>query len=180
MRHYQLKPGGPKARPAVATDPAAAGRAAARKERGNTPGPLTGPLSNEQKARICILARQGFDLVVTDLDLQAWRRAQQLAACGKESLTACTQEDFLKLKSHFQKLAGEEGDSLRTANREAGDPARVALFKLREAMTERGLSIGYAINICRTQYKCTLEQASAKQLWCLVYTIRNRRKPTAK
>ena len=40
--------------------------------------------------------------------------------------------------------------------------------------TEAGLPESYAAAICRRQYRCALSEASDKQVWCLVYTVRNR------
>ncbi len=167
MRHFHLQP----APDRMTTRPAS-------KPRPATPGALTGPLSNEQKASVCILARDAYALQFVDQEYSEWRRDQQLAAVGKASLLDCTQDDFLRLRSWFQRLAGEEGDSIRTGTHHTTEPLRVAMHKLCEQVRERGLSIAYAESICQRQYKCPLEKANVKQVWCLVYTIRNRRKPT--
>jgi hypothetical protein len=37
------------------------------------------------------------------------------------------------------------------------------------------VNINYAAVICRAQFKCELPLATDRQLWCLTFTIRNRR-----
>lgn len=148
-----------------------------RSRRNSYPSAATGPLSNEQKAALCILARSAYDLQFSPEDLQSWRHSQQLLACGKSSLCDCTQADFLLIKAHLQRLAGEEGEALRTENRHSVQDVKLAMFKLRATCAERGVNLGYARTICRSVCKCELDAASHKQIWRIIFTIRNRRKP---
>jgi len=147
-------------------------------------------LSNLQKAQLGQLARSAWlawagreEFLDTNAELSAsaaftaWRHWQQGKACGRQSLLACTQEDFLPLRAHFLALGGHEEQAGRTLVRAASEPERLARYKLKEALQERGLAEGYAAAICQRQYRKPLAEASAKQLWCLVYTVRNRRKP---
>jgi hypothetical protein len=73
-------------------------------------------------------------------------------------------------------LAGKPVQAYQTQLRDGDNKRRVALWKLTQALSAKGLEMGYAGAICRAQFKCQLEDASAKQLWCLFYTIYNRRK----
>ena len=97
---------------------------------------------------------------------------------GKQSLLDCTSEcDYLRLCAHFLRIA-REYDAANSAQLRAGtESRRIAEHKLREALRERGLAEEYAASICRRQFRCALREANANQLWCLVFTIRNRRKP---
>lgn len=108
----------------------------------------------------------------------AWRHVEQGKAVGKQSLLDCTSEcDFLRLCAHFLRIA-REYDAANSAQLRAGtESRRIAEHKLREELRERGLAEEYAASICRRQFRCALREANAKQLWCLVFTIRNRRKP---
>lgn len=88
------------------------------------------PLSKLQKARISQTARAAFDhqdaLGLVELPLSmsdsarftAWRRAQQLDAVGRESLTACGNNHYRSLMAHFLTLQGKDakafGYHLRT------------------------------------------------------------------
>jgi hypothetical protein len=138
------------------------------------------PLSNEQKARICIIAKEAFlkaSQNCTFRNFKEWRRQEQLEAIGKESLRECVQSDYLALLAHFQNLAGESGRAVKNIIRAAAEERAVARNKLDESLGERGLRLEYAEAICKRQFKCDLDGASAKQLWTLNFTVRNRRKP---
>jgi hypothetical protein len=152
------------------------------------------PLTNEQKARLSILAREAFlkleagrlkleegrDLDISQLPsadsrMTAFRHQESIKAIGKRITEAC-QRDFLPLKAHFQDLGGKSGQALNTLLRAESEPQRIAMHKLTQECRYRKLSLSYPEAICRKQYHCNLTQASAKQLWHLVFTIRNRRK----
>ena len=123
------------------------------------------PLTNEQKARLSILAREAF----------AKLNPGSLAGMDRR-ITEAAQRDFLPLKAHFQDLGGKSGQALNTLLRAESEPQRIAMHKLTQECRYRKLSLSYPEAICRKQYHCNLTQASAKQLWCLVFTIRKRRK----
>ncbi len=150
------------------------------------------PLTNEQKREISIAARAAyqakpdrevFEAINPDLSasacFEAWRHVEQGKACGLQSLRACTQAHYGRLLAHFQALAGNVAGADRTRARDGDNDRRIALFKLRENLTARGLPESYAAAICRRQFRCALDEASAKQIWSLVYTVRNRRRPIA-
>jgi len=96
-----------------------------------------------------------------------------------QSLCACTQAHYGRLVAHFQALGGNAAAATRTLVRDADNDRRIARYKLDEALRERGLREEYAAAICRRQYRCGLDGANARQLWSLLYTIRNRRKPAS-
>lgn len=161
-----------------------------RRTRNSYPGAGSSLLSNEQKASICIAAREAFENQKTknseglpvsgfpafeSISFRDWRCAEQFKITGKESLTDCTQADYLPLLGHFQNLAGESGRAVKTYLRQDLQDKRVAMFKLREECGARGLELSYAAAICRRQYKCELDQANPRQLWNLVFTVRNRK-----
>lgn len=70
------------------------------------------PLSNDQKAILCILAREAFDLslgrfaIDDGTNYDDWRREQQLKACGVASLTKADQSHFLYLRGHWFVIIG--------------------------------------------------------------------------
>lgn len=150
------------------------------------------PLSNRQKMIVARLARLAygawpgraeFEQLNAELPasarFNAWRRVEQGKACGTQSLRECTQRDYGRLKAHFEALAGQDRRATGTLARDRDNDRRVALHKLREALAERDLPDAYAAAICRRQYRCALEEAGAKQLWRLLYTVRNRRPAVA-
>ena len=159
-----------------------------RKRSRNAYPSVGGPLERNDKARICILAREAFDKADTDLDFETWRRHEQfLAVTGANplldrtsrlSLRDCTKRDLLKLVAHFQNLAGEPGRAVNTHLRAVVQDNALAMRKLEMECAARGIKISYPAKICAKQYKCALEEASPNQLWRLVFTVRNRRKLT--
>jgi hypothetical protein len=142
---------------------------------------MSAPLNNSQKGFLCLLYRRAFDhqALGEAADPETWRHDQQVKACGKSSLRACTQSDFAALMARGYDLSGESGLALKWLLKAGINPKRVAMSKLEAACAERGLSLAYPAAICRRQYRCDLEDATEKQVWCLVYTIRNRRPPVA-
>ena len=150
------------------------------------------PLSILQKREIAQLARRAYDAwsereafeainsgQSRTACFEAWRHVEQGKACGVQSLCACTQAHYGRLVAHFQALGGNAAAATRTLVRDADNDRRIARYKLDQALQERGLREEYAAAICRRQYRCGLDEANTKQLWRLVFTIRNRRKPAA-
>lgn len=135
--------------------------------------PARGPLSNTQKAKLSIAFRQAWALEGGYGDADAYRHAAVLAATGKLGLTACTQDDYRKLCAKAAELIGEDGEAVEHHLADQSTPERIALHKLREALREKGKPEAYAAAIARSRFKCSLEECSAKQLWWLVYSIRN-------
>ena len=146
-------------------------------------------LSTEQKRKLCQLARAAWEKA-TDREgwleanpemsasavQAAWRHYHQSQAVGRQSLRLCTQDDYLRLVAHFKKLAGDEAGAAAAQGRAELDPRRRVWHLLVQALQERNLPLSYAGAICRRQYRVGLEHATEKQLWSLLYTVKNRRK----
>lgn len=134
-----------------------------------------------QKAHLCIMAREAFERVHGRAphdthELTKWRREQQQRATGLVSLTDADQRHWPALQACFLDLKGESGRAFNVLVQPDLKEQRKALAVLQTNCRERGLPMSYPEAICRKQYKCTLEEASPKQLWRLVFTVRNRRK----
>jgi hypothetical protein len=135
------------------------------------------PLSKEQKARLSILARKAAEVQgITGgyKAADAWRHEISIKACGVR-ISEATQCHWADLKSAFEDLGGRPEKAFQTQMREGDNKRRVAMWKLTQALAAKGLQTAYAGVICRAQFKCQLEEASAKQLWCLFYTVTNRK-----
>ena len=136
------------------------------------------PLTKNQKARLSILARQAavtMGLSLRAADLNAWRQETSIKACGCR-ISEAKQEHWADLKSTFEDLAGKPEQAFKTQLRDGDNKRRVAMHKLTEALRKKELPVSYAAAICFTQYKVPLEEATAKQLWCLFYTAHNRKR----
>ncbi len=134
-------------------------------------------LTKNQKTRLSIMARKAAEVQGVSLkskDLDEWRHAVCIKACGVR-ITEATQSNWADLKSAFEDLGGKPEQAFETQLREGDNKRRVAMYKLTQALSGKGLDIGYAAKICRTQFKSELDQASAKQLWCLFYTVTKRK-----
>ena len=137
------------------------------------------PLKNEQKAAICMLAREAYDKLGcrTGQDYTEWRHEQQHAACGKASLCTATQKDYRALRGHFRALLGRTRAAFRDfVASETGD-AGFVLAKLRHeckaASDVIAAPMEYVTKIARSRFKTAdLSSLSAKQLWSLVFDIR--------
>lgn len=137
--------------------------------------PAGGPLDNLQKARICMLAREAWEKDGRPGDHTDWRHDEQAKACGHGSLLACTQADYLLLRAHFKNLLGHSDAAFRDLIKHGTQDKQLALFKLRGACAEFAIQFpSYPAAICRRQYKCALDEASATQIWNLFITVRSR------
>lgn len=148
----------------------AATRAAARS--------VEAPLSRGQKTALVLLAHEAWERVrVTDPDTpdeESWRHAAAVTACGHRISEAQVQH-FSMLKRHFLDLAGKAGRAFQSAMRESTEAERIAAAVLASECAARGLPLDYPAAIARRQFKRPLKDLTARQIWCLVFTVRNRR-----
>ena len=142
------------------------------------------PLSKKQKAAICQAAHKAAAKQKLEFgsskEFEEWRRSEQADAVGKTSLTGCSQDDYKPLMAHFLALSGETGAAFDAQMMSQLEPKRVAFFKLGEACDQAGVAMAYAGAIARNRFKCGLNDCSPKQLWQLVFTVRNRKKGSRK
>jgi hypothetical protein len=135
------------------------------------------PLTREQKASLSMLARKAWRRLGRGENENAWRHAQAIKAVGRR-ISEGVQRDFLPLRAHFLDLAGHTGAALDTLLAAESEKHRIALFKLGQACSQRGLPLSYPEAICKRQYRCSLAEATAPQIWRLFFTVRNRRQET--
>jgi hypothetical protein len=153
---------------------------------------MPAPLSHLQKRDISIAARRAYDAwpereafeainpeMSRTACFDAWRRVEQGKAVGIQSLREMTQAHFNRVLAHFEQLAGDAAGAERRRARDQDNDRRIALHKLKGACQAADVGLSYAATICRSQYRCGLDEASTKQLWNLFYTVRNRRAKTA-
>jgi hypothetical protein len=147
-------------------------------------------LSKKQKAEIGQLAQAAWH---AQTDVQAelceanpglslpalftgWRRVEQGKVLGeaRQSLTQADQTEYARLMAHFAALTGNEALTEQWRHRAVGDGRARAEWHLYEALKRADLKLEYAAVICRAQNRCELREASERQLWRLVYTLRAR------
>jgi hypothetical protein len=147
-------------------------------------GSVEARLDNGQKTALVILAKQAWERVRlvddTVTDFNSWRQEQAMEAV-KCRISEARVGNFSALKRHFLNLAGKAGAAFNSAMRESTEAERIAFATLQRECAERELPLDYPAAIARKQFKgAALKDLNAKQLWCLVFTVRNRRKPALK
>lgn len=146
-----------------------------------------GALSNDQKTKLSILAKRAFDkhkesgLIDDGVRFDDWRHAECVAATkGRVTgFRAATNRDYLQIRGHFALLAGDVVTAFNDSQRDRPEQAdwEQAWNILKRETTAKELKFpDYPAAICKQQYKCPLREATQKQLWSLIYTIRNRKK----
>lgn len=154
------------------------------------------PLTKRQKRMIGKLAREAWvragcpfydEIAIMTNDstalsasaaLELWRHEEQLLACGVKHLTTATQREFPALMSHFNDRCGRVRASRSWFFRGVGDPARQARAVLQRELLRASRVLGsptaYIESIAARQFKCAVSDCTAKQIWSLVFTLRNR------
>ena len=136
-------------------------------------------LTNKQKGKLSMLAAKAFaHQKVQGMTATEWRHEIAISTCGVR-ISEAIQDHYNDLKSAFQDLAGYHAAAFRTQVRSPDNKRRIAMHKLVSACKERGLNESYPASICFDQFKCSLADASAKQLWCLFFTVTKRRNAQA-
>lgn len=138
------------------------------------------PLTNEQKKRVILRARKGFceqGHTWEKRAFDAWRYRESVLCVEKESLRACTQEDYPHLMGHFSRLAGDEKGADYWFGRTLGDGRRRARAKLEREMKGAEDVIqeprAYVAAIARCKFHTTdLRELSEKQVWGMVFDLR--------
>jgi len=144
---------------------------------------MSSPLTNFQKQHLARLAGRAYNLQaaiargagkVFEPDAERWRHDQVAAACGKLGLRCCSQLDYKRVEAHFLELLGEHGRAFQAQVQAETEPRRQAEAVLVRECERAGLPLQYAEKICQRQFRCSLFDAGEKQIWSLVYTVRNR------
>ena len=123
-------------------------------------------------------------LVDDGVDFDAWRRAtlhDVVGAAAPDSFRAVTQRDYAAVMDYFGRLAGDRpagNDSKRTT---ASDAERRALWALDFAERDAAGTLGgregarrYADALFRKIHKTDRYGATARQVWAVIFTLRNR------
>jgi len=136
------------------------------------------PLSNKQKAKLVMLATDAAGkqyLPTSGKEHDAWRAEQSILACGFR-ISEARQKDWADLLIHWQQLCGQDAQAFKTAMHTQGNPQRVAMFKLTQELKKQDKSEAYAETICMSKFKVCLRDATAPQVWSLVFDLRGRAK----
>ena len=141
-------------------------------------------LTNDQKAKLSILARTAYDIQVQagliDSSYDDWRYEQTTIACGQPSFRAATQTHFRSILAHYLRLAGKtaEADALwKKSGRVAGSTQIHDTHENREvakAINGR-ISEAYVMAIVTNKHAgISANNLTAQDLQNLVYTLKAR------
>lgn len=141
-----------------------------------------GPLTPLQIRTLAVEARRAWEvqrrLGLAPEDFDAWRHAAvQDAAPGRRGLRDLTQADFVHVRDWLKELAG----GARPVAKDGDDDARRARWRLRRTLDALAWAFGgkeearrYADALFRDIHRTTFEEATARQVWQVVFTVKNR------
>ena len=122
-------------------------------------------------------------LVDDGVDFDSWRRAtlhDVVGAAAPDSFRAVTQRDYAAVMDYFGRLAGDRPSTARPSNLIA-DEERRALWALNLVEGEVAGMLGgregarrYADALFRKIHKTDRYGATARQVWAVIFTLRNR------
>ena len=149
-------------------------------------GAAGSPLSREQKTRLSCAAAAAHRAQIAagcwsaeDGAFDDFRHGAAFDACGVASFRAMQQRHYLPALLHFQQLAGR--DVRRRQDAIGADDSRRALAKLRQECADAADCFGghdaawnYAEALARKIHKTNLASANPKQVWQVIFTLRNR------
>lgn len=157
----------------------------AQDDEGEADGPGTSrPLTKRQKWLLADLARHVFDALrergqLRGVSLEDWRHHIAVKACGQR-ISQASHGDYKRLQAAFLHEKGDEDGERRALVQAQSTPQGIALFKLRQTLKETNTPTAYAETLARRFYKgANLEDLTARQLWTLVFTVRNNASKTA-
>lgn len=146
-------------------------------------------LTAEQRQRLAIAARRAYDAqkavgIVDGETFDAWRHACVREATGRAGLTALTQRDYGPMMARLIELAGgsprrrDWHAAAKPARRDDADRARRALKDECAAWAEVFGGVAqadaYATSLLARIHKTDWMGATARQLWQVLFTVRNR------
>jgi len=148
-----------------------------------------GAVVKPQQVKAMVIAAQRayktqskLGLVDDGVDFDAWRKAALhdiVGAAAPSSFRAVTQRDYAAVIAYFKELAG--GEAERSSAIKSGDEERRALWALRhveqataEAFGGREGALRYADALFEKIHRTSRFAATAKQIWAVIFTLRNR------
>jgi hypothetical protein len=147
--------------------------------------PAAGLLTSAQRQGLARLARRAWVMARerggTAEDFDTWRHDQVQQVTGLAGLRELTQQHFRRVRGHFMHLAGNDAAALNDIVASETEGPRQTLFILARECNRAGLPLAYPAAISRSRFQTpNLDELTEKQLWMLIYTVRNRRKPAGR
>jgi hypothetical protein len=145
-------------------------------------------LSREQVKELILAAQNAWrkqtELGLTDQPFEDWRKQSLWDLICKSSFRTVNQTEFNKALDGFFILSGKrQPGHLNCSKVKSADETRRAIWRLKEECKEAASAFGgedgamrYANSLMEKIHKVKLGDASAKQVWQVIFTLKNRSK----
>lgn len=130
-------------------------------------------LSPSQRGKLFAAAQAAYDVVKPSLEFDVWRKDEMERTVGVDSvkLVPSTGDAWIHLMVHFLTLAGDIKAAYELGLRLGTSQKRIVLTHLAQALLKNNLHQNYAPAILRRKYHVTLDDATDRQIWHVIYTI---------
>lgn len=142
---------------------------------------LARPLDRRAKWHLSQIAEAAYDhlkaagQITPGETLEAFRHRISLEACGRR-ISQATLADRMPIQAAFLALKEDTRGAASAIAKAATSEQAVALYKLRENLRARRLTEEYAASIAWRFYKLRLADCTPRQIWTVIFTIRNNHK----
>lgn len=135
---------------------------------------LSRPLDNDAKWRLVRVAKEAWEAVGPEADFDTWRQAEARKATGGLSISEACVRHYRLIQAHFLRLKGAVEAAKRAEERAAVGALEIARDALKRQLLDTKQDWQAARTIAGRFYKGTeLRDLTAKQVWTVVYTLRN-------
>lgn len=160
--------------PLAAAAAAVAGDPIDQADRGDDERGLSRPLDKDAKWRLVRLAKEAWEAVDPEADFDTWRQAEARRATGGLSISEACVRHYRLIQAHFLRLKGAVEAARHAEQRAALQPLEIARNALRRQLAETKQDWQAARTIASRFYKgAALRDLTAKQVWSVVFTLRN-------
>jgi len=98
-----------------------------------------------------------------------------MARVGRYGLRCCTQLDVQRIIAVCWDIRGRSDLALSHMLHDDGTAGReIGLWHLDRQLAAADLPHSYADTICRRMYRCSLSDATSRQIWSIVFMLRDR------
>lgn len=145
------------------------------------PRGLAAPLNKLDKWRLADIAANTYRTlkaagqIQPGETLEQFRRRVAIAACGRR-ISQATLADKGPIQSAFLTLKGDTQAAARATAKALGTDVQIALNALRRNLRQRHLTTAYAESIAMRFFKRPVRDLSAKEIWNVIFTVRNNHK----
>jgi hypothetical protein len=143
-----------------------------------TAGAALAPLSGEQRQKLAGLAALAYDIADSHVAFDDWRHSEVRRVVHRAGLRDCLNMHYLPLFAHFHELLGNSGRATKALVKAETEPRTWALHALqKEAVKAKDVmpeAMKYARGFLRNKRGVSLDEASDRDIWHAVFTVRRK------